>query len=1118
MVVRCSIKLDLRGVAFRGIFDLKEFGGLEAKHAGEDDVGKHFASRVVGHDAVVVGLTGEGDFVFSRSEFLGELHHILVGLEIGVLLGDDHEAGERATQAGLGREQAFHGVAIGGVGGGRLSGGGGDVARLDDGFERGALVLHVALGGFDEVGNEIVAALELHVDLSVGVFETVAQGDEGIVDAGDPEADDDHDGEQNSEGNEGWDHDNEVFEIALQCVEARRRGEAELITTRLIVSTAPSNVRGRMSFRTLFIPLFIAIVPVVRAAEPPMVFAPLVTSADAPPASSEGLRMFVAARRALELGFPSVAADLYRQLLDAPQPTGAERNTLVLDMTSALLDDGRTGAAEQALKGYFGLPTAAYHLRAGLVAMRGKQTDAARAELAAMKADELTASDRGWFYFLQGQLADEAGDFTKARDAYQQAFDSAVSGMQRARFMLAREQVRLRLGEATDEQAVALRQNFERYQGKTIGYGYARQYAVMLAALGHTTEAVGFLNVQLQSLPLGERAAADDFRLLLGLIAGVQGQGVGRKALEELLVSASDPDLQRVALQLMARGLSDALLRGAFLEKLDGLINAASANPILEDILLTRAQMALVDKNYAQAETAAKALREKFPGSPLKAAALGVLAGSAWEQRRYRTAADYAAQAKDAQPTGDLHASLGVLVAEAYFRAQDFRSADDAYAAALNEIPSGVAAGVLMSQRVRSEIEDARLDDAGKLLDAFERDPRFDAINRWQTEWALARAMQVVNRTDQALQRVTTLMADASNGASALPSDLRVRLKWLQAQLSFDAGKFKEALELAKALLGSLDGLEAALRIEVEASTRLLQAKANFQLGQPEVALELLQSLRMHAELGKTDAAVYSYIDEADYYAKKNDFVKAQDLLTTLADTFKDHAYAPYALYRAALNAERRGEAKYYQQADAILARIIKYYPQSDLVFFATLKHGDLQRRLNLFDDAEQTYLYIRNNYAQHPSELLAEMALAACYRAKITLSDKSQSHFESAATIYERIQELPAASVEMRVEASFQLGDLLATRANADYKDNERAQAVWWMLVTTFLLDDTKAAQLGVKGRYWIARTLLRYGDLLAQQGKLEQARNAYELILRKNLPFAKLAKDSFVRSGGKP
>ena len=103
-----------------------------------------------------------------------------------------------------------------------------------------------------------------------------------------------------------------------------------------------------------------------------------------------------------------------------------------------------------------------------------------------------------------------------------------------------------------------------------------------------------------------------------------------------------------------------------------------------------------------------------------------------------------------------------------------------------------------------------------------------------------------------------------------------------------------------------------------------------------------------------------------------------------------------------------------------------------------------------------------------------------------------------------------------MRVEASFQLGDLYAARGKAD--DLVRARDTWWTSVTTFLLDDAQAAQLGVQGRYWTARTLLRLGDLYLQQQKLEQARNAYDLILRKNLPFAKLARESFVRAGGKP
>ena len=885
-------------------------------------------------------------------------------------------------------------------------------------------------------------------------------------------------------------------------------------------------VPGRMSFRTLLVFLMLVGVPAARAAEPQAEAAPFVAAVDAPVAPGEGLRTFVAARRAMEVGFPGIAAALYARLLEAPQPVGEDRNALVLDLVSALLDDGRTLEAVQALQRYFGLPNAAYHVRAGLIAVRNRKLDAARTEISSVRADDLAPEDRGWFYFLQGQVADAAGDFTKARDAYQQASSVAVSDFQRAHFVLAREQARLNLGDVTDAQVAALRQSADRYQGRNVGYAYARQYAVGLAAIGRTEEAVSYLNVQLGALPAGERAAGDDFRLLLGLVDGARNQA-GRKALEELLAGAVDSDLQRVALQLLARSAVESGSVEGFLKTLEKLSGLTPANPILEDILLVRAQLSLTGKSqeqqhYAQAESAAKELLAKFPGSPLKSAALGVLAGSSWEQLRYRTAADYAMQAKALLPQGDLRASLGVLVAEAYFRAEDFRSADDAYAEALKDIPSGVSPGLLMAQRVRAEIEGKRFDEAQALLDVFEGDARFDVINRWQSEWTLSRELQVADRTGDAFARVNKLVSSAGPAVTALTPELRVRLEWLQARLALDAGQPEKTLDIAKTLPGKLDGLDAKLHGEVEASTRLLQAKANFQLDRPEPALALLESLRK--DFSKTDAAVYSYIDEADYYAGKNNFVRAQEQLVKLADMLKQpdvladkskqEDYATYALYRAALYAERRGEDKFYKEAYTILEGINKDYPQNSRVFAARLKQGDLLRRLNQFGPAQQVYEFLINNYAQNAGVLSAEMALAACHRAQVGPSDVS--HFESAATIYERIQELPAASVDMRVEASFQLGDLYATRGKPD--DLVRARDAWWTLATTFLLNDAQAAQLGVQGRYWTARALLRLGDLYAQQQKLEQARNAYDLILLKNLPFAKLAHERFVRAGGKP
>ncbi len=835
--------------------------------------------------------------------------------------------------------------------------------------------------------------------------------------------------------------------------------------------------------------------------------------------------MFVAARRALELGFPSVAAEIYTQLLGSLHTVGAERDGLVLELVTARLDQGLTDEAERALQLYRGSPSAAYQLRAGLIGVRRKRIDVAKQVLATTKADDIAPAERGWWYFLQGQVADAGGDFTKARDAYQIASDVAASDMQRAQFTLARERARLNLGDATEAQLNTLRQSAERYQGKSVGYAYARQYAALLATRGRTAEAVDFLSKQLQALPSGERGARDDFRLLLGLTAGAQ-RAEGRNALEGLLASSEDSTLQRVALQLLARDAADA----AFFAKLNGLITASPPHPILADLLLVRAQLGLAEKqvaivekpgaqepvataNQAQAELDAKALLAKFPSSELKPAALGLLADLAWELRRYRAAADYAAQARAELPAGNVRASLAVMVAEAYFYAGDYAAADEAYAVALNEIPAGVSPGGLMAQRVLSKIHGQRLDEAAKLLDGFASDARLGVVQRWQAEWTLARALQAVGRDAEAYTRVNSVMIRGI-GESALPPALRARMAWLQARLSLEADKPQKTLELAAALPALLDGLDAGLHAEVEASTRLLQAKAQFRLDAAAEALATLAALRV--DFPRSDAAVYSYIDEADYYTENNRFVDAQERLTKLADEFKQHPYAPYALYRAALNAEQRGQDQFYEEAYRILERIVseKEYAGSPIVFYARLKQGDLARRLNDFPRARQTYEYLINNYAQHPGVLAAELALAACHRAQITPDDVS--NYESALTILERLQDLPAASVDLRVEAGFQLGDLLAT--NGKSPDFARSETVWWTLVTTYLMDNVQAAQLGPKGRYWLARSLLRLGDLRRERGDLEEARNAYEIILLKNLPFPKLAREKFIRAGGHP
>jgi tetratricopeptide (TPR) repeat protein len=259
------------------------------------------------------------------------------------------------------------------------------------------------------------------------------------------------------------------------------------------------------------------------------------------------------------------------------------------------------------------------------------------------------------------------------------------------------------------------------------------------SAIGRRPQAVDVLQGALRTLPPEERSETDHFRLLLGLIAGAERRGGAAGALRAAGIgerprppagrpaapgAPSSPPApfgraRRAARQADLRaeappdpGEPPALPGPAGARR--GAARGSTSRPPL----------------YARAEDDAHALLEKFPGSPLKAQAYAVLAGSAWEQQRYRTAADYAFKAGGELPPGPIRAEFGVLVAEAWFRAGvqgrdagDFRSAADAYAAALRSRPEGVRPGSSCSSRCSPRSRPAPSGRRSPRLDELARDP-----------------------------------------------------------------------------------------------------------------------------------------------------------------------------------------------------------------------------------------------------------------------------------------------------------------------------------------------------------------------------------------------------------
>lgn len=847
-----------------------------------------------------------------------------------------------------------------------------------------------------------------------------------------------------------------------------------------------------------------------QPAEPP----PFPMLADAAATEPGGaIRALGAGEQALALGFTAAARLEFEWVLARTSLSPDARHRAAIGLASAEIAAGRIDAAEAALDRGANPDAAVTHLRRAMIALAQNNQEEAAAEEATIREEDLPASEVAWSLAVQAMLAESAGDFEHSQQLYGQAQERAVSDVARAQIMLAQERAKIMAGQATEALATQLQRQVDDFQGRRIGYDFAAQYAVVLEQLGRHGEAVSLLERQLRILPGTERAAGDRFRLLLALIAG-PSTGSGQNALRQLLANGSQVVMQRIALQLLA-GLQDPAGRELFRTELDARIAEQPPSRILDELLIYRARFALSRQEYGRAEEDARTLIAHFPASQMRVPALNVLVATAWELRRYRTAADTIVQLRSEVRDPAQRASFAVLLAEAYFRAGDFLAAAAAYGQALDERPANVLRGLLMFQQVLSLIRAGDLDQAQRMLDQRVGDPGLDVVNRWQAEWNLAKAMQVSNRTTEAYARLNSLLASGQS-PEGLPADLRLRMEWLRARLSLDAGLPAETLKYADGLLGMLGGdvargIPDPLKRELAGTTQLLKAQALLALNRIDEGVEMLTVLRR--DYKGTDPAIYSFIIQAGYLSARGQTVEAQRLLIELADEHKDSDYAPFALYEAAGQAEKRGLDAHLREAYELLERIISSFPRNELVFYARLKQGDLLRKLNQLGLAQQIYEFLLNNYQNHRDIALVELALADTLAAQ---SATDPSRIESALARYERLFDLPSAPTDLRIEAGFKQGLAMSSRGN-----DVAARRVLWLPVARFLLDDNGRAGLGARGRYWLARCLLEYGRLSEQAGENDDAREAYQLIIRyglgaDNLARARLQRFTQPRAGG--
>jgi len=818
-----------------------------------------------------------------------------------------------------------------------------------------------------------------------------------------------------------------------------------------------------------------------------------------------------AAESMISSGLAHLGETLCRRVLEgSPRPETRARARISLALS--LIHQRRFQEAKETLEA---VPESArgarFHLcRAAARYGNGKTVDeeAFAADLEAIDPAALSREARPWHAFLRGLRADLEGDRTAAREAFSRALKRS-RGSQRLLFEALVWREKLFREGASEERAARLRSRLETLAAGASAFPFAREYAITLYQLGRPREALAAIDRELARATAYTARQRDQLLLLKGLVLGADEPG-GRAALRELIRGGQSRRAMGVALHLLASARAGADETGGLHGFLDAMISRSEDHPLTAEFHFLRCQLALARGDAGAAKEDAKFLLERFPGMRRINEVFRLLAYAALrhEPPQYRTAADFLTRLKSETPAGARRREINRLIGDCYFLNDDYANAADFYLEARRSGFGESGGEGLFLRLITAEVRAGRLDRALRHIDEADFRGAAPMAERWRAEWNLVRELQARGELRRALKRVRLLSEGA--GAQSVPAALDLRLRWLEAHLSLEAGDLEGVPARIDALLERLRSLPEATVPPREArlllsESLLLKAGAQFENGSAEAAFETLE--RVRRDFPDSSAAERAYLIEADRLADAEDFAGAQKSLERLASNDPESELVPQALFEGALYAERRGP-DHYSDAVRLLDRLAEQYPDHPLAYGARIRQGDLLRQMNDFAGARIVYENLINRYPEHARRYLAEMGRA---EAMLALAQGEASSLEAAARVLERLVDLPGLPVDLQVEAGFKWGFALKKRGRAS-----RAIEIFSMAMSRFLLENEQRADLGETGRYWMARTLLELGESLEARGEPREARRVYRKIVAYGLPGRRLAESRAAASGG--
>ncbi len=808
-----------------------------------------------------------------------------------------------------------------------------------------------------------------------------------------------------------------------------------------------------------------------------------------------------AANDALKAGFSSLASRLYLELMSETNLSYEIRPETILNLVTALISEGRYDEALQILESYPDRADSAFHLRQGLLAFQRGNRKAAEDAAASIAYIELSLSDQPWYYLLNGLIQEANGNQSEAISFFDQARDHSMTETQRAQFEAVSYRSRLVSGFADETLVADLKAKLNASKGERAGYQFARAYATALEQMGRKEDAILVLEEQLKFISVDERDLEDQLLLLLGLIAGEKSDR-GKSAFQTLLREGKNRNLQKIGLLLLAREALANTPTNNFKLVLDDLIAQTDKHSLLDELYFFRALIFLESNRFDLAESDANSLLEQFPGSVLNNSAIRLLAYISWKRDppQYRTTADYLNKLRAGLSAGQDRWHLAVLMADCYYLNLDYDKAVDAYNLAISEMPSGEGGSRLLFQQVMASIKAGRIESAIALLDDAKSFEGIHHLNRWKAEWNLINEMKSQGKINEAFSRLHNLLGESET--VLIPPELKLRLMWLEAQLSIEVRQAEETPLLADRILNTLNDIPDhtitdSQRDQIISQTLLIKGQALYIIEREDEGRKVFADLREQF-LG-ADPTILSYLFESRYFAAINRIVDAQQRLIAVVDRYPESKYAPMALWEAAIYAERRGLNSTYQEAVAILERLINDYPQLDFIYHARLRQADISRKLNDFGTSQLIYEGLISQYPQHPERYRAEISLADSLLAQ---SSQNPARIDEALAILERLVDLPNLPVDLGAEAGFKWGFALSLQENY-----LRSQEVYWQVITRFLMKAPSSLVFKAQGRYWLSRSIFELGTLFEKEERYEDAREIYKLILDYDLPGLTLA-----------